>query len=195
MSLHCALLYVIWYLSIGILRGAVPEWAVMRFMSPHLSLREIQAYGGPYRGLSCNAKSGVHRLSHMAPVTPRYVLRFVRETYLWKLVEGFLGPENFSDLNAQARLAGMDQDLRIFWKSRRPDKLNQGTEKRFKVAVVFGEKDPLLKDYLGVLVRGINRRYMIDWAPSGCWLKRAGHYPMEERPHEIVNLIWRFADH
>lgn len=185
------LFYLVWYLSTGILGGAFSASIAVRLLCPQLSVRDSQGYGAPYRGLPLSAKSTEQRFTYLVPLTPRYVLRHLRETTPWKLLEGFLGPENFSNLNAQTRLAVMDDDARSYWKSRKPDKFNQGTEKGFKIAVAYGERDPLLNEDIYILALVINRRYLTDciWR-----LKRAGHYLMEERPYEVVNLIQKVAD-
>ncbi|RLL94680.1 hypothetical protein CFD26_104466 [Aspergillus turcosus] len=187
-SMHYALLYAIWFMTTGILAGCTPESTVMRFMSPSISQKDVAGYSAPYRNLPANAKSSVYRFAHMAPATPRIVLTSFRSTWLWKLVEGLAGPSNFDNLTAQARLALRDDEIRGFWKS-------SEKARNLEVAVVFGEKDPLLKDYKHVLVRSIDPRIMVDWAPYGTWLEGAGHYPAEEKPKAVGDLIARLARH
>ncbi|KAH2547054.1 hypothetical protein KXW97_000419 [Aspergillus fumigatus] len=185
-SMHYALLHAIWFMTTGILGGCTPESAVMRFMSPSISQNDVTGYAAPYRNLPSNAKSSIYRFSHMAPATPRIVLRSLRYTWLWKLVEGLAGPSNFDNLTAQARLSLRNEGVRSFWKS--SDRAHQ-----LEVAVVFGDKDPLLKDYKDILVRGVDSRVMVDWAPYGIWLDGTGHYPAEDKPKAVGDLIARLA--
>ncbi|XBQ93552.1 hypothetical protein V6000_009017 [Aspergillus fumigatus] len=79
-SMHYALLHAIWFMTTGILGGCTPESAVMRFMSPSISQNDVTGYAAPYRNLPSNAKSSIYRFSHMAPATPRIVLRSLRYT-------------------------------------------------------------------------------------------------------------------
>ncbi|KAJ9245680.1 hypothetical protein DTO271D3_4144 [Paecilomyces variotii] len=194
MSLHYGLLYAIWFMSTGIMDGYLPESGVMRFMSPHLPQKEIEGYEAPYRDFPLNSKAGVFRFAHIAPGMPEFVLRSLRETWLWKLGEGLCGPIHFSSLNAQTSLSARGDEVRQFWrngdmKARR----SAGSEAPFRVVVVFGEDDPLLKDYKHILTQTINADLMVDWAPSGIWLSNAGHYPVEERPGDIADLIVKFS--
>jgi pimeloyl-ACP methyl ester carboxylesterase len=124
---------------------------------------------------------------------PRFVLRNLRETPLWKVFEAICGPGNFSDLNALALLSERDDNVRCYWQKRQQDDLNEATESRLKSAVVFGERDLLVKDYKETLVHVIGKNNMADWAPDGIWLQNAGHYPMEDKPEDVAKLIARFA--
>ncbi|KAM0104907.1 hypothetical protein ACP6JE_000542 [Aspergillus fumigatus] len=103
-----------------------------------------------------------------------------------KSIEGLAGPSNFDNLTAQARLSLRNEGVRSFWKS--SDRAHQ-----LEVAVVFGDKDPLLKDYKDILVRGVDSRVMVDWAPYGIWLDGTGHYPAEDKPKAVGDLIARLA--
>ncbi|WEW59207.1 hypothetical protein PRK78_004676 [Emydomyces testavorans] len=192
-SLHYALLYAIWYLSTAIFNGYLPESAIMRYMVPHMSQHDVDAYSAPYTGLPAAAKSNISRLSHSAPGTPQLVLRQLRTLYAWKVIEGLCGPINFSDLNAQAHLSARDETTRSFWQRKERSRIEEKRERGFKTLVVFGARDPLLKDYKDVLVRMIDSRYAVEWAPEGVWVKDAGHYSMEDKPGEIVELVSRFA--
>jgi pimeloyl-ACP methyl ester carboxylesterase len=124
---------------------------------------------------------------------PRFVLRNLRETPLWKVFEAICGPRNFSDLNALALLSERDDNVRCYWQKKQGDDLNEATESRLKSVVVFGERDLLVKDYKETLVHVIGKNNMADWAPDGIWLPNAGHYPMEDRPEDVAKLIARFA--
>jgi pimeloyl-ACP methyl ester carboxylesterase len=123
---------------------------------------------------------------------PHFVLRDLRETPLWKICEAICGPRNFSDLNALALLSERDDNARRYWEKTRDD-LTEATESRPKSVVVFGERDPLVKNYKETLVHVIGKNNMADWAPNGIWLQNAGHYPMEDKPEDVAQLIARFA--
>ena len=185
MSLHCGLLYAIWFLTGGILGRYIPESLVMSYMSPKLSLGDIEAYGAPYRGMPISAKSSVYRFGHIVPGTPRIVLRDLRDTRIWKVIEGACGPKNFDNLDAQSRLSLLGDRAREFWG-------HVGTKGHYKLAVVFGDRDPLLIDYKDVLVETIDSRVMVNWAVHGVWLHGGGHYPVEEKAERILGLLSRF---
>lgn len=186
MSLHCGLLYVIWFLTGGILGPYIPEPAVMYFMCPHIALSDAEAYAAPYRGMPIPAKSSVFRFGHIVPGTPRTVLQSVRYKKFWRVLEGFCGPKNFDILDAQSRLAVIDDKAREFW--------GRGENKSYlKMVIAFGSKDPLLIDYKDILLETINARFMVDWAVNGIWLAGGGHYPTEDKPQHIANLVSRLA--
>lgn len=44
-----------------------------------------------------------------------------------------------------------------------------------KSVVVFGERDPLVKNYKETLVLVIGKNNMAVWIPDGIWLQNAGH--------------------
>ena len=184
--MHCALLYAIWFLTGGILGRYIPELAVMYIMSPRLSLSDAEGYGAPYRGMPIAAKSSVYRFGHIVPGAPRTLLQNFRNTRFWNVFEGLCGPENFDNLNAQSRLAEMDDKVRDFW-------TRTEAKRRIKTVVAFGDKDPLLIDYKGILLQTINTRHMVDWAKKGVWLYGGGHYPVEEQAERIVSLVLRLA--
>jgi pimeloyl-ACP methyl ester carboxylesterase len=179
-------MYAIWFLSTGILDGYLPEVGVMRYMSPHISQQDVEGYSAPYKHWPVNAKSSVYRFGHIVPGTPRIVLRGFMNTWQWKLCEGLFGPNNFDNLWAQARLSVRDDEVRRFWKKW------EGT-KPFKVAVVFGDRDPLLKGYKNLLVQAIDPELMVKWAPNGMWVEGGGHYPLEDKPEDVAFLIKRFV--
>ncbi|GKZ61059.1 hypothetical protein AnigIFM49718_007764 [Aspergillus niger] len=185
-NLHYGLLYAIWFLSTGLLGGYVPESGVMRFMSPHLPQPEVDGYSAPYQSLPVATKASVFRFGHIVPVTPRFALHGLRQTRLWKLLEGLCGPRHFDNLSQQARLAKRGEEVRQSWRA--------GLEKgNPDVAVVFGEQDPLLKLYKDILVDCIHPAHMVEWAPQGMWLSGGGHYPMEEKAADISLLAERLA--
>lgn len=187
MSLYYGLMYAIWFLSTGILGSYIPESGIMRYMCPQMSRRDIEGYGAPYKDWPLKSKSSLYRFGHIVPGTPRVVLRSLRNTWPWELCEGLCGPEKFDNLSQQARLSSRDDEVRRFWK-------NWNSPEPFKVAVVFGDRDPLLKGYKDLLVQAIDPKLMVEWAPSGIWIGGGGHYPVEEKPNEIALLVQRFAD-
>lgn len=187
LSPHYYLLYAIWFLSMGLMRSSMPESAVMRFMAPQISAADVEGYGAPYRNVPAQAKSSLFRFSHIAPGIPRFILNEARQTSGWKIIEGLCGPERFSNINAQADLCRLDDQVREFW--RRDD----SAKAALKTAVVFGQDDPLLKDFKNVLVHSIHPRHMVAWSATGVWLENAGHYPVEERPKDVALLIAKFA--
>ncbi|BDD59791.1 hypothetical protein MAP00_004980 [Monascus purpureus] len=187
------LLSLLWIFSTGTIDKHLSGLTITRITSPHESLLDVQGCNAPYWALPPGTKSSVYAFSRLSPLTPRYSFKFIRETGLWNLLVGFLGPDNFNDLMAQVRMTTKSEEGRLFWKGRRPDKLNQGTEGGFKVAVVFGGKDPTSSDCGSVLTSTINKTYMVDWAPDGWCIKGSGRYPMEDMPEETIHLIQRFA--
>lgn len=186
MSLHCGLLYAIWFLTGGILGNYIPEPAVMSYMSPSLSLSDVEGYGAPYREMPVSAKSSVYRFGHIVPSTPRVVLQGLRHTRVWKILEGLCGPDNFNNLDAQSRLNLLDGKAREYWRQ-------AGTEGSIKVAVAFGDQDPLLIDYKNILLETIDSRVMVNWSVDGMWLHDGGHYPVEEKAERIASLLLRFV--
>lgn len=112
----------------------------------------------------------------------------LRSNPLWKVVEGLIGPANFTNVNAQAELAKIDEDARQWWNER--DSPTKG--RKPGVAVVFGEDDPLLKDFKRVLELTFNRNYR-DLLLMSRWIPGAGHYPVEERPKVISEQIDEFV--
>ncbi|KAI9372819.1 Alpha/Beta hydrolase protein [Aspergillus egyptiacus] len=189
-SFHYRLLSRAWYCTTGLLGGYVPESAVMRFLVPHIPKHEVDAYCAPYVDLPRSAKSSITRFSHIVPSLPRFVLLRLRVMWVWRLMEGLCGPSHFESLTTQARLAAQDDQVRRFWgarESQNGDYPSQAVE----VAVVFGNKDPLVRDHKNVLVRSINPELMVNWAPRGMWITGAGHMVVEEKPREVASLIAR----
>lgn len=102
------------------------------------------------------------------------------------MLEGLCGAENFDNLDAQSRLAYLDDSTRNFWA--------RGESKSYiKIALAFGDMDPLLIDYKGILLDTINARLMVHWAVDGIWLSGGGHYPTEEKAEHIASLISRLV--
>jgi pimeloyl-ACP methyl ester carboxylesterase len=57
--------------------------------------------------------------------------------------------------------------------------------------IAFGSDDPLLRDFKHVLVNVIPQENQVG--PEGVWIQGAGHYPMEERPTMVMQLIKKFV--
>ncbi|KAL4884936.1 Alpha/Beta hydrolase protein [Aspergillus karnatakaensis] len=191
-SLHYRLLNRIWYCVTGLLHGYTPESAYLRFLSPSIQASDITNYTSAYKSLPRSSKSSIERFAHLPPSLPRFLLFTLRNTFLWKAAEGFLGPSHFETLNTQARLSAQDDQVRRYWSTART---NSGDEngKKTEVAVVFGERDPLVRDYKNVLVRTIHPDRMAKWAPRGIWVEKAGHLAVEEKAAEVAGLVGRFA--
>ncbi|KAL2831637.1 Alpha/Beta hydrolase protein [Aspergillus pseudoustus] len=185
-GLHYRLLNRIWYCTTGLLKGFLPESAVVRFITPSISQSDVAAYTAPYKGLPRSAKASIQRFSHIVPSLPRVFLHRARNIWAWKLVEGLCGPQHFDSLNTQARLSAQDELVRTFWRSKEQ-------ARGFEVAVVFGDKDPLVRDYKNVLVREISPELMVKWAPKGLWISGAGHMPAEDKARDVARLIAKLA--
>ncbi|KAL4942372.1 hypothetical protein BDV06DRAFT_235459 [Aspergillus oleicola] len=187
-SLHYRLLHRIWSCTTGLLGGFLPISMTIRFLAPHLSKTAIENYAAPYADLPGSSKASIKRFAHIIPSLPRFVLITLRQRTSWKILEGLLGPEKFDNLNTQARLSAQDDQVRSYW-SNKEDSLGASTE----VVVVFGDRDPLVKEYNKLLVRTIHNQRMVRWAPRGLWIVGAGHMAMEGKPGEVAGLIARTA--
>ncbi|KAL6237955.1 hypothetical protein BDW75DRAFT_248159 [Aspergillus navahoensis] len=186
-SLHYRLLNRIWYCTTGLLGGHLPESMIHRILEPSLSKADVDAFTAPYADLPRSSKSSILRFSHSVPSLPRFVLFQLRQTKAWKLIEGLTGPANWDSLNTQARLSAQDDQVRRYWGTEAVD------DKGCEIAVVFGDRDPLLRDYKAVFTRTIHPDRMVSWAPMGLWIMDAGHLPMEDKAGEVAGLIARSA--
>lgn len=193
MSRNSCLLYGVWFLFTRVLQNHVSESTIMRFISPEVSRRDAESYVAPYQHLPESAGSSVEHFAHLGTGIPHVLLKGLRETPPWKICEALCGPRNFSDLNMLALLSERDEVARRYWQYNRGDDVKEPTENRLKSVVVFGDRDPLVKDYKDNLTRAIGKNNMVDWAPDGIWLQNAGHYPMEDKPQDVAQLIARFA--
>ncbi|KAJ5151453.1 uncharacterized protein N7482_010705 [Penicillium canariense] len=193
MSRNCRLLYAVWFLLSRVLDGYVSESTITRFISPDILEGDVEGYEAPYRHLSANARPSVEDFAYMGTGIPHFLLKDLRETPLWKIFEAICGPRNFSELSALALLSERGDNARSYWQSQQPSNLQEAAESRLKIAVVFGERDPLVENYKETLVRVIGKNNMADWAPDGIWLQNAGHYPMEDKPEDVARLIARLA--
>jgi pimeloyl-ACP methyl ester carboxylesterase len=152
---------------------------------------DVQGYGAPYKYLPTKAGSSFPRFAHLALGMPDFFLRRLRETTPWKIFEAISGPSRFTGLNMLALLSERDEKMRCYWQMKQLGDKN--VDRVLKTIVLFGERDPLLKDYKEMLLRVIGRNTMVDWAPNGIWLQNAGHYPIKDKPDEVAGLISRFA--
>jgi pimeloyl-ACP methyl ester carboxylesterase len=186
-SLYYYLLYLTWFFSTGIFGGYIPESMVMRFMCPEATSEVISGYSAPYAA-GAHSKASVGRFAHIVPGIPDLLLGLRRAVW-WRVIEGVLGPENFTNINAQARLAGLNVSVRKWWSPEDIDCKNTLP----RVSIAFGQEDPLLKDFKGVLERTLGLD--VGGPPMrGTWISGAGHYPVEEKPQTVAQLILRFLD-
>ena len=160
----------------------------MRYMSPIVTSTVIEGYSAPWSA-GPKAKANVGRFAHIVPGFPDGLLG-LRETGFWRLVEGFLAPQRFTNVNAQASLAERNVGVRKWW-ANASDRKNHT-----KVAIAFGENDPLLKGFHNVLAETIDPILMDhEFSTShGSWIGDAGHYPVEERPSDVAVLVSDFVD-
>ncbi len=165
----------------------MPESMVMRYMCPEATSEVISGYSAPYSA-STRSKASVGRFSHIVPGLPDVLLGFPRATW-WRAVEGLLRPKNFTNINQQARLAELNISVRKWWSSEAIDVKNT----RPRVSIAFGEDDPLLKDFKGVLEKtfGLDAE---DRQIKGNWISGAGNYPVEEKPETVGHLVRRFVE-
>ncbi|KAI1622205.1 haloalkane dehalogenase family protein [Exophiala viscosa] len=189
-STHYYLLYWIWFFSTGILGPLLPDSFVLRFMAPNISMKTASAYSAPYAQSMFKTKASISRFSHIVPGLPDWVYD-LRSTYSWRVVEGWLGPEHFTNLNAQASLAERNRHVRGWWLGEFDDKSTRNAPE--KVMILFGREDPLLPEFKMVLERYIGVSHIVRPADRG-WLPGAGHYPMEQKPEEIAYCIAQLSE-
>ncbi|ODQ55508.1 alpha/beta-hydrolase [Saitoella complicata NRRL Y-17804] len=174
-------LYLLWYLSTGILGPLLPESFVMRFMSPTISAVNVSGYGAPY--LNRRHKAGVGVFAHMIPWMVDGVYK-ARKGWVWRLVEGLV-PESWMDnFHKQARLREMDLQLRNVYSSPKTSPTN-------KHKIVFGRDDPLLADFKDILTHTLEKG---SESKGSVWVKRAGHYPLEDKSADLNGLLAEFVD-
>ncbi|GAM83847.1 hypothetical protein ANO11243_018370 [Dothideomycetidae sp. 11243] len=111
---HSYLLFLAWLFSTGAFGPLVPESWILRFMAPECTSVTSWAYDSPYHATPLSAKASIQRFAHMVPGIPDFVLGR-RGTRIWRLLEGFLGPSNFTDVTAQAMLAERNERVRAWW--------------------------------------------------------------------------------
>jgi pimeloyl-ACP methyl ester carboxylesterase len=116
----------------------------------------------------------------------------LREKPLWKVCEAFC-PKSFNDLNTLALVSERIDSARRYLRENRNGDQDETTARRLRSVVVFGERDPLGRDYKEALFSVIGKNNMADWALDGIMLENSGHYPMEDKPEDVAQLITRFA--
>ncbi|OCL12178.1 haloalkane dehalogenase family protein [Glonium stellatum] len=178
-GLNCYALYMLWFLCTGIFNGFIPEWVVMRYMAPLITADVARGYEAPYIHQAVEIKASISRFAHIVPGFPDWFLDNLRNSKYWRLFEGLCGPAKFTNFNAQAQLAERGHTVRRFWKS-----CSAGG---WRAAVVFGNEDPLLRDFKGVLEDTIDKNAQVSIAGNG-WIAGVGHYPVEERPNTLKIL-------
>ncbi|KAK5038129.1 hypothetical protein LTS07_001598 [Exophiala sideris] len=189
-SMHYYLLYWIWFFSTGILGPLLPDSFVLRFMAPNISVKTARAYSAPYSQSMFKTKASIGRFSHIVPALPDWIYD-IRSTDSWRVIEGWLGPEHFTNLNAQASLAERNRHVRGWWAGEFDDKNSRNAPE--KVMILFGREDPLLPEFKPVLEQYIGVSRVVRPADGG-WLPGAGHYPMEQKPKEIACCIAELSE-
>ncbi|GLI82254.1 hypothetical protein PoHVEF18_010682 [Penicillium ochrochloron] len=132
---------------------------------------DAKGYGAPYRDLPANSGPSVEPFAYMGTGIPPHFLKDLREKPLWKSI---------------------DSARRYLRESRNGDQ-EDATARRLRSVVVFGEQDPLGRGYKEALLCVIGKKNMAEWALDGIMLENAGHYPMEDKPEDVAQLITRFA--
>ncbi|KAI0471642.1 epoxide hydrolase [Xylariaceae sp. FL0804] len=174
-------LYYIWLSTQGLLDGLVPERLVIDYMAPEVDHGTTEGYSSQFSGP--REKKAVYRFAFLAPGLPSPVYEAFHRTRAGLMLDGLCPPETFSSLHEQLRLRLRDRETRAYWGSGRAP---------FKVALVFGHEDPLLRDYRDVLHSVIRTK---EGEPDAMWLKGAGHYPNEEKPTEIAKRFVALVRH
>jgi pimeloyl-ACP methyl ester carboxylesterase len=191
-SLHYYLLYWIWFFSTGVMGPLLPESAVLRFMAPNLSVASARVYSEPYRQSMFKTKASIGRFSHLVPGLPDWIYS-LRQTNTWRLIEGLLGPEHLTNVNAQALLAGRNEWVRQWWSGHGDGKTPTTRNAPEAVMILFGRDDPLLPEFKHVLENTIRVGQVVQAAEDG-WLSGAGHYPFEQKPKEITHCLTQLPE-
>ncbi len=159
----------------------------MRYMCPEVTRDIVAGYCAPYTaGIHCKASVG--RFAHIVPGIPDFLLK-LRGCTAWRILEGLLGPENFTNINAQAFLTDRNIVVRQWWASE--DRQRKAVIPR--VSVAFGQDDPLLKDFKRLLDKTFRLSYGGHYT-NGTWIANAGHYPVEEKPETVAKLLQKFVE-
>ena len=184
----------------------------MRFMAPNISQEAVRLYEMPFEA-GPKTKASVGRFAHMVPGLPDTILFRARETWFWMLLEGLVGPHRLTNVSTQASLAKRDKVVRRWYQTSRSLSKNDGRksgeckakliddEEYIRIdavqtrrkGILFGEDDPLLKGFKVVLESTFRQDGSDLWLGNGNgWLPNAGHYPMEQKPHEITTCLLQF---
>ncbi|TKA80298.1 hypothetical protein B0A49_01589 [Cryomyces minteri] len=184
-GLHCYMLHLLCFVATGILNGYLAEAATVRYLAPGTASSVVRGYSAPYVYGGIRTKASIIRFSHLAPLLPDVFLFKVRESAQWRTLEGLCGPDNFTNINAQALLADRDRGVKAFWK--------RCTERGWKVCVVSGERGPLLGSRDEAVTEHIDRGALVE-VPRAVWMEEAGHYSCEEGPKTVAKHICRFLE-
>jgi len=182
-TLNSYSLYILWFLSTGILDGYMSESSILRFMAPSTTHYAAHGYEVPYTVSGVASKASVTRFAHMVPGFPDFFLSTVRHHWLWLAFEGLCGPEKFTNFAAQERVAELGTEARKVW--------SECGDRGWKAMVIFGKDDPLLVDFKQVLEDVIDQQAQVR-APVNGWIYHAGHYPTEERPVPVCDAVDEF---
>lgn len=185
-------LYGLWFLLTRVLTGYVSQPTITRLVLYEVPGRDAKGYGAPYRHLPANAGPSFEPFAHVSTGIPPLFLRYLREKPLWKVCEAFC-PKSFSGLNTLALLSERVDSANRYLRENQSGDKNEVTESRLRSVVVFGERDPLGRGYKEALLSGIGKSNMAKWASDGIMLENTGHYPMEDKPEDVAQLISRFA--
>ena len=172
-------------------------------MAPNITGKIANAYDSAYEYHSPKAKASIGRFSHMVPAMPDLIYKS-RDSSWWMVLEG-LRPQLLTNINAQARLARLNSEVRKWWDgsertaSNLPTSSDSNTSNESRslartkaipkrVMILFGRDDPLLPEFCQVLTQTIKIGRPAH-SPIAGWLSGAGHYPMEQRPESIVKSM------
>lgn len=192
MGIDGRVLYGFRFLLARVLDGYISQSTITRLLLSDIPRRDAKGYGAPYRDLPSKAGPSFENFNQMSIGVPPLFLRYLREEPLWKACEAFC-PKGFAGLNSLALLSErVDSASRYLLENRSEDE-NEDTESRLRCAIVFGEHDPLGRGYKKALSCVIGKNNMVDWALDGIMIENAGHYPMEDKPENVAQLITRFA--
>lgn len=196
-TIHYFLLYIIWFLCTGIFGPYLPESAVLRFMAPNITATVAAGYSLPYKSNWKISKASLNRFAHIVPGLPDWILKR-RQTRFWRLIEGLIGPERFTNINAQSRLALRNIAVRSWWRDEPTVEVAKhdfrpSSTAPDRVGVLFGRDDPLLPGFRRVILDTVKVSQLVTGTKDG-WLDGAGHYPMEQKPEEISRILNAFLD-
>jgi pimeloyl-ACP methyl ester carboxylesterase len=131
------------------------------------------------------------RFAHIVSFLPDVVLQQWRSPHWWRVMEGLACPARFTNLNAQASLAEWNEAVREYWRSGVSGRFEGTGKERLQILVMFGRNDPSSGDFKEVLVGVISNE--VQKIPKGVWIDGAGHYPKEEKPAVVAQIIGLLA--
>ncbi|KAJ5369353.1 uncharacterized protein N7496_009113 [Penicillium cataractarum] len=192
MGIDGRIIYGFRFLLSRVLDGYISQSTLTRLLLYDVPRRDAKGYGAPYRDIPANARPSFEPFDHISIGVSPHILRYMREKPLWKACEAIC-PKGFAGLNSLALLSErVDSASRYVLENRSGDK-KEGTEGRIRSAIVFGEHDPLGRGYKKALACEIGKGNMVNCALNGIMIENAGHYPMEDKPEDVAQLIARFV--